>query len=582
MSAGRLFAPLFWAAVLAASTLNWRADEASRAAALSFAKTYGFAERRPAWIESARLAPSGDLAAAVVLDGARGDVLGGVDWNALSPDGRQAWLRDLPRIDEELVDARRLAVSAVWARPGWAYHRFLLGQVVYVAARRGPPRKAGEKSPEWDPPLAQAALAAPGDDAVAAFRAGALLESWEGLPEDLRLETPHVLRRAFVDAGFVARSFPTAVMTVGRDAALASLPESASPLQVAVDAASAAGDVEAAASLRSRWERAEAREGAEDLARIEERVRSRDFESVRLRCRAWALRHTPGALDGPVRRREAARLLELWPEESAGPWRNDPRADLSRYFLEGRLGDVDGGALARADEALSGVPDPIRARVRLAAGDRLGWEEVVRRAEGVGSLGWTPFFADLTRAEAKLGHLEGARVALARIAPAALEECDVLLVRRDLARLARDGQELASLQRDLGLTRRREFPPEAWADGRHLSLCVDPEEDADAILDVRIGGAEPALAAWGWDGALAPGAVLLLPGRDEPIHVPLAGLSGRHALSLYVLAGRVTASAASLRRVPATAAAAAATPPPASAASVTGIAGMEKLNSTSP
>ena len=68
-------------------------------------------------------------------------------------------------------------------------------------------------------------------------------------------------------------------------------------------------------------------------------------------------------------------------------------------------------------------------------------------------------------------------------------------------------------------------------------MCVDPERGEAASLAVSLVAAEPALVAWGWDGARS-GTVRLEAGVEQVLTVPLAGLEGQRALTLAPVLGR--------------------------------------------
>ncbi|MGH9364098.1 MAG: hypothetical protein ACRD1B_02375 [Thermoanaerobaculia bacterium] len=251
-------------------------------------------------------------------------------------------------------------------------------------------------------------------------------------------------------------------------------------------------------------------------------------------CRVWATAHPVREQDRPEGRAQAARVLELWPNDTAGSWLGDPRADLVRFFLNGRESDVSGEAMAGAVEALSGVPDTIGARARLLAGDFDGAQTLVGRSQTVGSFEWTPFFVALAQYELKQEHPPEARRALERLAPAARDECDVLLVRRQVARALQDGAETDAIHQKLGLLQADSFPPEAWSANGTLSLCLDPERARGRALSVRLAARQPALVGYGWDGGRL-GSLLVRDGAR--LTIPLEGLSGRRAFSVSAIVG---------------------------------------------
>jgi hypothetical protein len=301
-----------------------------------------------------------------------------------------------------------------------------------------------------------------------------------------------------------------------------------------------------------------------------------DEDGLRAGCRAFVGAHPPRELDGAEGRRQAARILALWPQDRPGPWRADGRAELLRYFLDGRSEGVDRAAVARAAEALVGVPETDRARLALLSGDRYGWEQAVRESKTVGSLEWTAFFAELARAELAAGRMEKAADALGLIAPPAQGECAVLLARRAYAEAAGDAADAEEAGRLLAAVREAWVGPDAWSTAWSLPLCVDAESDkgADrgAELRITLAAAAPALLAWEVNGGRR-GTFVVGP-EGASLGVPLDGLQGVAVVSLPILAGPRPAIVSASRR--------AATAAPATSARVADVAGMERLNSTSP
>lgn len=571
----RFAAAFAWILLAALSVANWRQDRILRDEASKFARKYGFEARRPLKLREIAVAPAGDLAIESAVSGAVDDLIAPMPWGTLTFDERQLWLEAVTRFDDEMADAVRLVLAAVRARPGWAYHRFQLGQVVYLADRRQ--ANAGKRRPPeiWDVPLALAVQAAPEDDAIHAFRAGAWLEAWDTLPEPWKKKAPDLFRRAFLDADLVQRGIHAAVTALGREEALSLLPEDSRTLRLARDEMGESGDTEAAVGLHERWERAERAERAREMETLEKRERQGDADGLRSVCVRFAARHSPRDIDSPAERKRFARLLQLWPAGVTGQWRSDPRGNLARFFLDGREAGVDQAALSRSISALTNVPEVMRARAYLLASDRYAWEEIVRGSESVGTLAWTPFFVDLARRNLQAGQVDSAAVALGKISSAAQGECDVLLARRAVARAAGYRPGEAAVSAALSASRPGTYPAAEWGDGRSLSLCVDPEADSASSLEVAVLSKGPALVTWGWDGADSSWRRVSGPDR---LRVPLSGLSGRRTFSFRTLAGAEVhvVDAAIVADSPAAQAA------PRTAANVTGMAGNERLKSTSP
>lgn len=572
----RLALAAFWIALAGVAAFHYAQDQAGRRNVLAFAHEWGFDVRKPEHVEQVALEPSADTAAGVMLEAAVGDEIGSVRWNDLDAGERAAWMDALARRGEMLEAAHALALSAVAANPGFAFHAYRAGQLAYLSARRRGAGALKAESGRWLVPLERATRLAPGFDGGWGFLGAALVETWPLLPQAEREKGRAVLKRAFLDPEFARGAFVPVSAELGLEEAVGLVPEVPGPLAAAQAEVARAGNVEAAAALRSRWERAETEARAADLAKLEERARMRDDDGLRAGCRAWMGAHPPKELDGAEGRRQAVRVLELWPHDRAGPWRGDGRAELLRYFLDGRSGGLDRAAVARAAEALTGVPETDRARLALLAGNRYGWERMLGESKTVGSLEWTTFFAELARAELAAGRAAKAAEALGRIAPRARGECAVLLARRAYAEAAGDATEAEEAGRLLAEVREAWVGPEAWSTAWSLPLCVDAESaegaDRGAELRVTFAAAAPALLAWEVNGGRR-GTIVVGP-EGATLGVPLDGLQGVAVVSLPVLAGPRPAIVSASRR--------AATAAPATSARVAEVAGMEKLNSTSP
>ena len=530
----RLALAVLCLALAGASAVLYARDVAGRREVLAFAREWGFDVRRPAYFEQISYEPSADTAAGLMADAAVTDEVRPVRWTDLDEMERAAWMDALAQRDEMLKAAHALALSAVAANPGLAFHTWRAGELAYLGERRRGAAALMASRAKWLVPLRHATRLAPGFDGSWQFLAGAFVETWPVLPEDVRAEGKGVLERAFLDPDFARRVFVPAATELGVAEAMALVPDVPGPL-AAAQAQVAEGNATAAAALRARWEKAEAKARAEDLAALEVRARMRDEDGLRAGCRSFVGAHPPRELDGAVGQRQAARVLALWPHDRGGSWRGDGRAELLRYFLDGRGEGLDRAAVRRATEALSDVPETERARLALLAGDRYGWERAVRESKTVGSLEWTTFFAELARAELAEGRADEAAEALGRIAPRARGECAVLLAQREWAEAAGDEGAVADVERELAVVRSAPTRPEAWSTAWSLPLCVDPKADGDAGLRIAFAAAAPALVAWEVNGGRR--GTLLVGPEGASLDVPLAGLQGVVVVSLPLLAG---------------------------------------------
>jgi hypothetical protein len=568
----RLALAAFWLALAGASAFHYTQDLAGRRNVLAFAHEWGFDVRKPRHVEQVSLAPSADLAAEVMAGAAVEDETSSVRWNVLDAAERAAWMDALARRGEMLEAAHALALSAVAANPGLAFHPYRAGQLAYLSSRRRGAEALKAEREKWVVPLSRATLLAPGFDSGWQFLGAALVETWPLLPKREREEGRAVLKRAFLDPEFVRWTFVPVSVELGVAEAVRLVPEVPRSLAAAQAEMTRAGDVEAVAALRVRWEQAEAKARAADLALLEERARMDDDDGLRAGCRAFVRSHPPRELDGAEGRRQAARILALWPQDRAGPWRADGRAELLRYLLDGRGEGVDRAAVARAAEVLLAVPEADRARLELLSGDRYGWERTMGESKTIGSLEWTRFLAELAQAELAVGRKAEAAEVLGRIASPARRECAVLLVRREWAEAVGDTADAEAVGLLLAEAREASVGPEAWSTAWTLPLCVDPRADRGAELRIEFAAAAPALLAWEVNGGRR-GTFLVGPGSSS-LRVPLDGLQGVAVVSFPVLAGPRPALVSASRS--------AATAAPATSARVADVAGMERLNSTSP
>ena len=395
----------------------------------------------------------------------------------------------------------------------------------------------------WATPLKLAAAAAPGLDDVWSALGGVYLENWPRLSAAQRSEALPVFRRALQDSRFVSARFLTLSDALGRQEAMGLLPESPELLDAAADALSARGDLAAAASLLPRRDAADRRARAAEIRRIEGRFQARDPDGLREACIEWAANHPVSELDDPAGRAQAARLLELWPGDRGGPWDSDPRADLVRFFLDGRESAVPAATLSRTLDALSDVPDHVSARVKLLAGDVAGAQELADRPQNQGAAEWTLYYADLARYFLKEGRAREARGALDLLSLATRDGCDALLARRDVARALQDPTELAIVNQRLASFRNSPRSLDPAPEGARVSICVDPEQAANQRLDLRLVPKGPAVVRYGW-GAGRGGALFLQ--NERLVSVPLAGLSGWRELTVQSMAGAAVRGSASL------------------------------------
>jgi thioredoxin-like negative regulator of GroEL len=520
-----------WVGLAAAAIFYFRRSADERAASEAFVKRFALDLRRPEEIGAMKLEPEPDLAASIAAHAALRDAAAPLP-SAVGLDARE----------EEVAAARDLMLDASGKRPGWAYHRFLLGQLAYRAA--GPVRDpAVSKAWEtWATPLKLAAAAAPGSDDIWSALGGVYLENWRSLSATQRSEALPVLQRALLDSRFVSARFLILSETVGRDEAMGLLPEDPELLGAAADSFSSHGDLAAAAALLARRDTADRKARAAGLRRIEGRFRARDTGGLRTACVDWAQEHPVSELDDPAGRGQAARVLELWPGDRGGPWETDPRADFVRFFLDGRESAVPAETLSRTLDALSDVPDHLTARVKLRAGDAAGAQALADRPQNQGAPEWTEYYADLARYFLKQERSREARGALDLLSLATRDSCDALLARRAVAHALQDTAELAIVNQRLTGLRSSLRWQDQGSEGARVSICVDPEQADKLSLDLRLVPQGPAVVRYGW-GAGRDGALFVQ--NESVVSVPLAGISGLRDLTVRSVAGAAVRASAS-------------------------------------
>ncbi len=518
------------AACALSSVLLARGDGRLRGEAREFARRFTLDERRPDYAATARFAAAGDLAFSPLVSATLEDANSPTRIGGLPPELRRLWLESAEGLGDEIAAAREMMLRAIALRPGWPYHELMLGQVAYASGRRAGAVGARER---WLAPLFAAAAGAPGDDATSDALGAALIEAWSALSESERASASGTLRRAFEDVAFFERVFPAAVPVVGPRAAWRLVPEQPRALLVAQKIALSL-DLPAAVALSKRWETVERARRKADLERAEDRFRRGDLHGLRSAVRNWMSVHSYGDFGDHQGLAEVARLIEIWPEDRAGTWQADPRGVLVRFMLDGRTDLVSGRALERLAAGLAGVPDPVKAELSLLADNRYAWEKVVRSTMTLGSFEWTPFLVRLARWHLAARDAEEAALALRQLAPRAREECEALLVRRDVARARDDRGELEAVERSLEASTAPASGREAWSKSGSLPLCVDPERKDRLILRVRFESPSAAFLAYGWDGGRIG---TLVVEHDTELEVLLDGLSGRRFFRITALAG---------------------------------------------
>lgn len=512
------------AAVLAliaavASIAAFQSDRRDRAFVGEFVRRYNIDVRRPDDAKAIELADTSDLARAYAAEIALRDALAPQDLSGLAPDQRMLWIDAYSRISDELREARVLLEESIDDRPGWAYHRAILGMIMYAQRRAG---YRGDPPMLWAETLAPAAARIAGDDWPATFLANAYLEVWDALSAQQRSEARAAIGRALRDPLFVSRTFEAITERLGHEAAFTLLPDLPLPLRAAIQGESDAVHPEGVATLWSRYERAEWADRVSDLQKIEERHRLGDLMGLRRHVNQFAAEHPVGEFDTPAGRRVSARLLELWPN-SRGKWGGDSRGDLLTFFLRGRTDDAHPASLYRAAASLPDAPRPVVARAALAAGERYEAQRVLRASEGTSGFEWTDVHLEAVRLELRSRRPAAARAAFDRLSAGAREGCEGVVLRRQIDRaenIQPDAEEL------------RSFPP-VVTPGKVLFCLDDTAEPRVAAAGVDV--ATPAFVHLKWDeGRVA--SLLLQPGVRQ-VRIPTGDRRGRRTLQLQTVTG---------------------------------------------
>lgn len=523
--------------LLAVSILPYAELRSARARVWTIGTRHTLEQRLPWRLDETRKQASPEETFAIFADTALDDATQPVDLPNLSPEHQELWKENLFVLDEELESARDLMLDAIASRPGWDHTRMLLGQLEYARLRRRGRVAEPSEVARWDVPLTAALAAAPENDFAYTFLAGAYVETWGLLPDSVSPRVPAVLRKALRDSAFLARSVPALAALGGAEAVLGILPRDAQKLSQAFRALAASkAPLPLVAEVHALYREREEDERVTGLDRLVERSRLADVPGLVTESNAYLAAHPPRELDTPRSRKAMARVVELWPAYVTVPWGGDGRTELIRYFLDGRTSEVDVTALSHLADGLANVPPEIRARLFALSGERYRLDRLRDSEEASGTLSWTGAFVAGARRALTLGKLEEAAEELRLVSSGARGECEVLLVRRDLAEAQAATSVRDSLSAELVKASPEIHLPAAWSASGSLSLCIDParEDAARRVARIEIAPAEEALVAWGWDGGRSSFQVVSGP---TVIEVSLEGLSGRRALFFETLAG---------------------------------------------
>ncbi|HUJ12908.1 MAG TPA: hypothetical protein VL284_03875 [Thermoanaerobaculia bacterium] len=427
------------AAAFIASVALYRNDRAARAPVENYVARFEVGKRRPEVVKTIGFAPAADWAADIAADAALRDAYESVDLAHAPNDVREAWLRAMTRLPEELKASRDLLLASIRARPGWPFHQSLLGQVVLTEDTRDLRPELVSQSTRWSTPLMTAAGAAPAALSVWQALAAGYVATWPQLRDVHRATSATVFQHAFADPDFVRLTFPSFASVVGPETAVANLPESAQSLLVASDHFASTNELSFAWQLRRRWERAEWEERVADLDDIERHVRRGDLNDAQRLCGSWFDDHSVWDFDTPEAHAQAATLVSVCSARTAGTWRTDRVADAIRYLMT-RNEDTTRYAevLLPASETFRDIPPPMLAELRLMAGDVAGAEQIARSADDAGSLEWSSYLMLLASRYVASERFDEAGATLLRLSPAAQQMNEARLIRDDVERRRRN------------------------------------------------------------------------------------------------------------------------------------------------
>ena len=488
------------ALLVVAAGLHERTDLGGRSEVERFLATFTLDRRRPELADTAKVEGTADLAKLVAVRAATLDLVGTTPLAGLDPELRALWLRSVTTLPEEAAAARALALDALAARPAWAFHALSLAELVLSDEWLQPVER--RRAELWLGPMRLAAAGAPEALGIRSSWAAASLERWPLLDGAEKAEALGALRAAMRDEEFQRLALRAAAEVLGTREAVAALPETTAALATARVVLAGASSFSERADLETRWEAAERAERRHEAAEIASALAQERGDRAVPLARQFLQRHPVELFDDPEAWGEARTVLQAVGDGRPGDWASDPRGGLLRWFLASPLRPGDATGFVRASKGLGDVPDGVRARLALLDGDERGWRRILDASDTAGSSEWTPFLVEFARRELAKGEPGEAEQALGRVSRFDLGECDVLLVRRAVARARGKGPELA----DIGASRPASFPaavvvpPWPASGSGTLPVCVDPERDDRSALVVTLVAREPALVWWGWDG----------------------------------------------------------------------------------
>ena len=511
---------------VAASVANYEADRSAREKAETFSAKYGLGLR----VQQLQHRIEYEFPAEVVYSNlgrqALADMTGAISLGELEPRVREAWLSVVERGDSYLEDARGLCLAGLRRHPASGDDLFCVGATTFASwYRRSDPRLKSERA-VWRQPLALAAAREPGADDVAAFRAEAELETWEGPAASDR----EIFRRAFRKPEVFNRLFPLYTEASGGVARSRDLiPDALPQRQFALDYLAARGDVEAYFEEAPRLDEACERE-ADRLMKDMADAHLGGREDRAGRAAAEFIRSIP--LASP-RAEGLVRALEHWPEERTENWTESRRADAVGFLLAGRERLLTRAAIDRTLETTQDAPPHVVAQLRLLEGEVGEAERVERGSRVTKNYDWWPYWLAKANLLADRGDILGARRALESLAPGLRSAFDTQLAEERVSALEGKPRpapagRAAYAAGEWGLP-----SGNALEAGRTGTLFVEtPPGHFDA--QISLSSTAPTVVACGWDGDRSQRARVSHEGK---LVVPGPSGRGRHRLELTDLVG---------------------------------------------
>ncbi len=503
------------------ATIQYREFEREIATVEATMENYHIGERRPEYADLVDLSHGLGRSAQYIVDASLRDALQPVRLANADRETQELWMDAMRSLPEQLADTESILLDALEVRPGWNRHLSLVGEVEYVQAARG-----RETTLErWRQPLLLGARGEGGTRAAWRFLGTAYLGMWESLPEDELRIASEALAQALHDSAFVRSSFSRAHEVLGADV-FPLIPDDPAALQTAMNMRDAELTPHETWELYERWVDAEWNARETDLARIRESLALRNIDRADLEARQWLANHPFDEFDTPAGLKQLSEVVNAVVHGSPEQWGRGRQTQLVIFLLDPwRQQHIDMTGVWRIAETISGTPDPILARARLAAGKRSAATRLATESDTAGSLEWTDTYLALARHHLAQNELAQAADVLDRLSPAALNQCEVLETRRDLAEAKGDRETAESLTAGLAAVSVRGLTTQTRGGRATLPVCLSSSTLQPTVVEVTT--EEPTLIEIGWDGGRIESRMV-----DGTTSFPLPPRPGSHLATL--------------------------------------------------